>query len=676
MNKNILLFFEKNAALILYKFITEYTVISISDYNKYEKLFDEYDLTNYYKKYFKTIYKINQFEIFNFNESELTILKLIYEEDYNSLSFTYNHNEKYETQQIISRIEEQIKIIQNCNENHLCIEKKWIDNKLLWNSYDYRKEYRNKYRPKRYISVSICEKHKDFNTQFFNSDKEISDKLIDFRNKLLTEFEWLTANATNYLHSRDLDNFLTKYSHLNNDQPFKSELKNGRLVDILEEGTIFIREINQNEILWTSELINKHKDFFNFQILYEYIEPEWQPYGHKKEVDYTKYGWHYKDIICLDFNFIKIHKDKLDWGFISSYSKLNWTDDLLFYFKDYLVFTYKYYDSGSNKKDKSFKLNRISGTISEAIYIDWTEDKIELLIDYLDFKLFCLNESVKWSNELIEKYEKQINFISLSANKSITWDSFLINRYKDKIGWQSLSSNPSIIWTDELIREFKLKIRWNEFCLNSNFPINSDFLMSFDDELNWDAISSNPNIIWNESLINKYVNKINFWNLSKYGIINAELIYIFQEKFTEIKLINRKFQKNSDWSPHEHKTYYSSFQNLLTNKNFILEINDSIKLSAINFKSQYGFVDSGISEEITTEDYNLLQYLKNIKLSNLNWDAILNNSQIDYFINKKEKNNSKTSEFLFINDSIWNDFIKLQITNEMLVDFLNELNSN
>ena len=148
------------------------------------------------------------------------------------------------------------------------------------------------------------------------------------------------------------------------------------------------------KIPWTFDLINKWKDNLSFGKLL----------GNKKVVDSIekfeewfedwdddKYSWlSYNKGINWSINFLEQHKDKWDWEMISINDSLPWSEKLIEYFKDHLIF------------------GKLIPIVSEPGSYE--------ILSGMEF-----NPGIPWSIQLLEKYEENWEFGLLEDNPSI-WE--------------------------------------------------------------------------------------------------------------------------------------------------------------------------------------------------------------------------------------------------------------
>lgn len=675
MEQNIDLFLEKYPDLILLKIITEYKIFEIDDYNLYLPIYNKPYLREEYDSYYCKIYNSNNHDsILPFNIKNLLIFKDIFESMLRNGKHSYVSLEKE-----IARINKQIEIINNTASYYLDKQFAICSDKL------------NRHIPKNHFSVKL-----KLNTHYTYMDYE-ELKLDIQEEKLYNEFNCIVPLLNNrelIIHQNNLIDFFKKYgAFINNiwgkhkSSKYSYCLKTICDGDALEKDTI-LYNISIDSVDWSTELIKELSDYFPFYgILYEYIDA---PINYGNGINSNAfYGWMCLNEKLIDFEFIDLYKNDLDWGFISSYSKLNWTQEMLNKFKDYLVFheANSQYSSNLNKFNKGFKINRYNGTISSSLYINWTIEIVNLLADYIDFEEFCLNETFIWDSQSILLFEHKINFSSLSLNKKVIWTKTLIEKYKEKWNWKNLSSNISLPWDIDLIREYENKWNWIELSGNLGLPWTYDVIKLYENKWNWKStrsylnyykekqapcISSNSKIQWTIEMIEIWKNKLDFWALALNGQITSSIILKYYKLFNYVELTSTRYQKNSDWGPKLYHTYTNSLSNLTTNRNLKLDVNDINLLKDLIVNSKSGFQESRhVNEDITEINYSLLSILKQVNYINLNWEVIFNNKNISYLIENQQKKENNSINF-FINYYLWNDFIKPQLNEFQLFNFLNK----
>lgn len=279
----------------------------------------------------------------------------------------------------------------------------------------------------------------------------------------------------------------------------------------------------------------------------------------------------------------------LDFGWLSSNSKINFTIELLNKYENNWEWKYLIYNPSLPKSSQSIKkLNSIllwnSDGIRDNKNISLAEYLIEIYKNELPWiEISFSNSFFPWNENLIKRYRAKWDWKYLSNNSEIKWDSTLIDNHKDEMDWGCLSSNKYINWTIELIEQFenywvwsalsynpalpwskelitKYKYRWSRENLSSNIglswqsenlidtflweseslsrntslPWSVKFIEENKKLINFNSLSKNPNIPWTFDFIEKYEQILNWENLSNNLSLpwTIELIEKYKDKWS------------------------------------------------------------------------------------------------------------------------------------------------
>lgn len=208
--------------------------------------------------------------------------------------------------------------------------------------------------------------------------------------------------------------------------------------------------------------------------------------------------------------------------------------------------------------------------------------------------------------EYLSKNQNAIELLKYRINEEKKMDIDYLNNLniKDKINWQHLSSNPNAI---ELLIENIDKIDWNNLSQNKN-PKAIELLKDYKDknDMNWYILSLNPAAI---KLLNLNKDKIE-WELLSF---NSNAIELLQKNKYKINWKNLSSNPNAI--------------NILKNR-IIYECNLSKKeynslKDKIDWKQLSLNPNAGKLLEITDDDINILEYIKNDELFLKNEDKIV-----------------------------------------------------
>lgn len=206
----------------------------------------------------------------------------------------------------------------------------------------------------------------------------------------------------------------------------------------------------------------------------------------------------------FDINILRHFQDKIDWNIIATNTGKWWTKQIIDEFKDrlrwrnLLVFgtfwtseLIEYFEDYI-RKDYGFI------ELSHNSEVEWTEDLLYKYKDILGWGWLAENPGLPWSFELIEKYKEKWNWSHLGT---VIWDiGFADKHIKDFTRINGTSS----LWTNKIL------IKNKEFCLrhkdilfpkrkgsgmmrvidtsaNEVLPVSIDFFFELKENLDWDG---------------------------------------------------------------------------------------------------------------------------------------------------------------------------------------------
>jgi hypothetical protein len=333
--------------------------------------------------------------------------------------------------------------------------------------------------------------------------------------------------------------------------------------------------------------------------------------------------------VIWNFELIEKLKDRLNWSYISSYEYLQWTPEKLYRYRDYLVFSVEKNDwqkCGKNKIGSTYSILHVSeyppnpysylkGSISSSESIVWSEEIIDIVIDYWDWEELCANRSIYWSERLIDKYASHIDFISLSTNSNVQWGIDLMYKYQSRFDWRLLSVNSGLPWSINFIEEFSGRWTWK---LEYNYYWNEGWK-------GYPCLSSNEGIYWSALMVEKWKEQLDFWLIARNGKIAPEVLYDFKDEFRRNENIRSVFHRDSDWRATE-EIFETGWQCLVRNKNFkitkdILPLlqNEEIELRLPVF---YNFART---KEYEHEWVSLLEICKDCPLDGISLSDVVSN---------------------------------------------------
>ncbi len=381
----------------------------------------------------------------------------------------------------------------------------------------------------------------------------------------------------------------------------------------------------------------------------------------------------YSGNLNWNFELIESKKDTLNWMVISSYEFLVWDIDAIDKYKEYLIFSLgegwrkKSQSSTRNQKGQWFEIKpkilqknlfnfKLKGSISLCETISWSIEIIDKFYDYWDWEELCLNKGIKWDDILIDKYISKINFKALSSNPSVKWSIGLIQKYLNNWDWSELSTNNGINFDYEMLLQFEDLWHWKP-------ETNNWYWDEFKEDNNKKSLSNNRNIIWSLKIVEKFYDKIDFWRISLYGIIEENIIIKYSNEFDRKEECGWENYKWSDFRATE-KIYKNGWENLKVNPHakFSIGLIDFF----LNYKTSITFSEGNLAHDgvIIQEDISLLELFKEKEFSGLTIDFVmLNDIKWGYIFFNND----------FVNYQLLQESIKPIFTNKFSIELLNNL---
>jgi hypothetical protein len=209
------------------------------------------------------------------------------------------------------------------------------------------------------------------------------------------------------------------------------------------------------------------------------------------------------------------------------------------------IFDWNYFWEFSNLNDSmeffvgSFEKSVDWNSISKNEHIKWTDKRIELFSDLLNFQLLSENKNLACSESTIKKYKskwlwrapmggdvrgKRVLYIlgGLSANPNLPLNLRFLQEVEQDLDFRALGQNPSLFFKDmgnyhpETIYEYEdsfertyhiLSYFENKWCKDGSYWDDGDFHGNAKD-----SIYDNPNIDWD--YFQEYKNNVNKNNSS------------------------------------------------------------------------------------------------------------------------------------------------------------------
>jgi hypothetical protein len=337
----------------------------------------------------------------------------------------------------------------------------------------------------------------------------------------------------------------------------------------------------------------KYEDRINFKSITSSNSIEWSDefvaaYGDKFEVDE-------RNILSKalsNINFVRIHKDVIDWCKSSRYLNFGFTDSSMNEFENYID-----WDSFSNNpnlpltfeflqkyKDK-WNYNSLSWNPASLplifefpTMIDWNwdlvivnrglkynQDNFNFIFKHYSDKHQLKNfENPKYKNYAIyyflhrlvqmnrdissffnDNYLKFMSFDLLSSKEQLNLNLDFITKYKDKLNFKDRNLIRNI---SEIVTEDFIIMNIEKFDLNTryiyNLPISRDFIFYYIKDIDWRVLSRSRKLDWNWDFLNEHWDKFHTTALSENIGIYEKLINQTMSKsdiinFLDLQLENR-----------------------------------------------------------------------------------------------------------------------------------------
>jgi len=289
--------------------------------------------------------------------------------------------------------------------------------------------------------------------------------------------------------------------------------------------------------------------------------------------------------------------------------------------------------------------------ICQNSYINWSEKLLSNIQDSNCWHLLSGNKGISWTIDLISKFESKLHFDVLSKNENVEWSTILIDKYIDKWDWKGLSSNSSLPWSFDLLVRYEEKFIWD---LREISYINNDV-----DKHKSGSISTNSGITWENRHIIAFKNKINFWRLARFGLLQESIVFRYLDEFNISKQIGWNYHKFSDWHD-KHEVFKSGWSNLADNPNFEVSFDLLELLSKYDTIDIYFYGDARSGFEKHEEPVKAIYFFSNCKIQEDEVFKILPSNFITYFVTDSSFNLSiwKVIKLYFNNFLYLSNYLK------------------
>jgi len=326
-----------------------------------------------------------------------------------------------------------------------------------------------------------------------------------------------------------------------------------------------------SHIPWSKTILEKFRNYWELNVL---SENPYLPWSIELIATFEdNWNWFYlsrNPHIPWSIELIEHFINNWNWNELSHNKYIPWSIDFLKNKFDKLCLTNlsgKYWPYSSLKyitsKEVAYIMELCWDGLSGNLLIPWSLDLINLFFDKWNWEKLSNNPSLPWSLDFINAFKDKWDWRALSSCPllKLPWSVELLGKFKDKWKWTSdyiecgsihynknpygsISANKSITWNLKLIEPFIDEIDFWLLSLkgNINFDIvdiymdkwefsrvlevhglrDSDFgyIIEYEVTSGWDNLSKNQSLIWTDCMIKKYKNKVNFFNLAKFGKLN------------------------------------------------------------------------------------------------------------------------------------------------------------
>lgn len=368
----------------------------------------------------------------------------------------------------------------------------------------------------------------------------------------------------------------------------------------------------------------------------------------------------------LSYNNLEGFINEQKWSMLFSSPNIVWDASLIRKYADKLNWT-------KPNSDNSI------ACLSQASNVHWSEGLVSEFLERIDLELLAKNKAITWSDEmlslifsrtasarhvqahntwhwisllaeltpeLISKFEAQLSFYSLSRNTSIHWTISLIDRYIDKWDWQGLSGNPSLPWSLGFLLRYENRLVWK---WSHALPSSKG-----------SSISTNTGITWTVKEVLTFCDRLDFFEIAKFGRIDENVLFRFYDKFNSLRLTGSKQERISDWYD-SYKIYNTGWSVLAENPNFefsfeLIEFLSELEAPVIYYS---GNARAGFTEH--QKVVKAITLIGDCRIKETAISSLLRSGLYVSFINQdrvrrtKETGKPNTVTVLpYINPSIWN----------------------
>jgi hypothetical protein len=346
------------------------------------------------------------------------------------------------------------------------------------------------------LSNDFLDRELNINEWSYLSSGNVFNWSVNLIDKHIEKWDWTNLSNNKFLPWSE--DFIRKYENRWNWYYISNNPKLPWTTNLIEKykGLINWDNLSKNEgVLWTWDLIEKYKD---------------------------KWNWYFigtNDTLLFDKNIIGKYKEK--WNSNKSYSDTDIDDFFI------------------------IKLKPNWKCLNQNKSIEWTEDLLTEFEEYIDWDFLSSNEKVKWSLTILEKYKNYFHWGNLTRNKSINWTEEIIDKFNNELEneFNIRNNNMSVhlLWSyDKYEEKFS---DWLNLCSNPNVSWSHNFIKKYKDKIYFNRLQNNNAVPWSITLIEEYANELSesilIWNTIS-PFIDDNLVFDFliksEQLFIESKM--------------------------------------------------------------------------------------------------------------------------------------------
>ena len=161
--------------------------------------------------------------------------------------------------------------------------------------------------------------------------------------------------------------------------------------------------------------------------------------------------------------------------------------------------------------------------------LQWSEQLIEKFQDQWDWACLSTNESLPWGDEIIIRFanrwiwDRKENYHGsyLIHNSAIKWSKDIIYKYPEKFPGMWLATQTDLLNNHpEILQDFKDKLWWDYISGDEYLNWSEELIDRFIPYWNWAILSANEAVTWTNRLKEKYIKRFSpYYHTHGYGEI-------------------------------------------------------------------------------------------------------------------------------------------------------------